>query len=87
MRYYNDSSRFSQLDLQTSRCHNPPPPNPSRPSQGAAYPLKSAIKLNPAPSINQIYSGVIGIDGNRMRFSFSDWKTILVLKTLGTEIR
>lgn len=34
-----------------------------------------------------MYSGVIIIDGNRIRFSLDDWKTMLVLKTLRAEIR
>jgi ATP-dependent RNA helicase DHX29 len=34
-----------------------------------------------------LYSGVITLDGNRARFSISDWKTMLVIKTLRTKLR
>ena len=35
----------------------------------------------------KMYAGVVVIDGNRIRFSLEDRKTMLVLKTLRTEIR
>jgi ATP-dependent RNA helicase DHX29 len=34
-----------------------------------------------------MYSGVIVIDGNRIRFAVKDWKTMLALKHLSAEIR
>lgn len=34
-----------------------------------------------------IYAGVIVLDGNRARFSVSDWKTMLVIKTLRAKLR
>ncbi|KAI1291588.1 ATP dependent RNA helicase [Xylaria venustula] len=34
-----------------------------------------------------MYAGVIILDGNRARFSVSDWKTLLVLKTLRARLR
>jgi ATP-dependent RNA helicase DHX29 len=34
-----------------------------------------------------LYSGVITLDGNRARFAISDWKTVLVIKTLRTKLR
>lgn len=33
------------------------------------------------------YAGVITLDGNRARFAVSDWKTMLVIKTLRTRLR
>ena len=33
------------------------------------------------------YAGVITLDGNRGRFAVSDWKTMLVIKTLRTRLR
>lgn len=35
----------------------------------------------------KMYSGVIIIDGNRLRFSVSDWKIMLAIKTLRLRIR
>ena len=35
----------------------------------------------------KMYSGVIVIDGNRIRFSVDDWKKLLAIKTLRTQIR
>lgn len=35
----------------------------------------------------QMYSGVIVIDGYRTRFSVNDWKTMLAIKTLRTQLR
>jgi len=35
----------------------------------------------------KMYSGVIVIDGNRIRFSLDDWRTILVIRALRTQIR
>jgi ATP-dependent RNA helicase DHX29 len=34
-----------------------------------------------------MYSGVIVIDGNRIRFRVDDWKTMLAIKALRTNIR
>jgi ATP-dependent RNA helicase DHX29 len=34
-----------------------------------------------------MYSGVLVLDGNRARFAVSDWKTMLVIKTLRTRLR
>jgi ATP-dependent RNA helicase DHX29 len=34
-----------------------------------------------------LYSGVIILDGNRGRFAVSDWKTMLVIRTLRTRLR
>lgn len=34
-----------------------------------------------------MYSGVLILDGNRARFAISDWKTMLVLKTLRSRLR
>lgn len=34
-----------------------------------------------------LYSGVFILDGNRARFAVSDWKTILVIKTLRARLR
>lgn len=33
------------------------------------------------------YSGVIILDGNRARFAVSDWKTMLIMKTLRTKLK
>ena len=35
----------------------------------------------------RMYAGVMIIDGNRIRFSVKDWKTMVVLKTLRAEIK
>lgn len=35
----------------------------------------------------KMYSGVIVIDGNRIKFAVDDWKKMLAIKTLRTEIR
>jgi len=35
----------------------------------------------------KMHSGVMVIDGNRIRFSLDDWKTILAIRALRTEIR
>lgn len=35
----------------------------------------------------QMYSGVIVVDGNRMRFSVDDWKLMLVIKILRQSLR
>ena len=35
----------------------------------------------------KLYSGVMVIDGNRIRFSFDDWKTMIAIKSLRTEVR
>ena len=35
----------------------------------------------------KMYAGVIVIDGNRIRFSVKDWKTMLVMKTIRAELR
>lgn len=34
-----------------------------------------------------MYAGVLILDGNRGRFAVSDWKTILVIKTLRSRLR
>lgn len=34
-----------------------------------------------------MYSGVLVLDGNRARFAVSDWKTMLVIKTLRTRLK
>lgn len=34
-----------------------------------------------------MYAGVITLDGNRARFAVSDWKTMLVMKTLRARLR
>ena len=34
-----------------------------------------------------MYSGVIVIDGNRLRFSVRDWKVMLVMKALRLRLR
>lgn len=34
-----------------------------------------------------MYSGVIIIDGNRVRFRVDDWKTLLAIKTLRNRLR
>lgn len=34
-----------------------------------------------------LYSGVLILDGNRARFAISDWKTMLVIKTMRTRLR
>lgn len=34
-----------------------------------------------------MYSGVIVIDGNRIRFSVDDWKTMVAIKQLRTQIQ
>jgi len=36
---------------------------------------------------SDMYSGVLILDGNRVRFSVSDWKTMLVIKTLRARLR
>lgn len=47
-----------------------------------------AVKiLTPTFSLLQMYSGVIIIDGNRIRFSTDSWKAMLALKSLRTQIR
>nr|KMM65618.1 ATP-dependent RNA helicase A [Coccidioides posadasii RMSCC 3488] len=35
----------------------------------------------------KMYSGVVSIDGNRIRFSVKDWKSMMALKALSTRIR
>ncbi|WEW57899.1 ATP-dependent RNA helicase [Emydomyces testavorans] len=35
----------------------------------------------------KMYSGVVSIDGSRMRFSVKDWKSMIVLKALSTRVR
>jgi len=34
-----------------------------------------------------MYAGVFILDGNRARFAVSDWKTMLVVKTLRAKLR
>jgi len=34
-----------------------------------------------------MYAGVFILDGNRARFAVSDWKTMLVIKTLRARLR
>jgi ATP-dependent RNA helicase DHX29 len=34
-----------------------------------------------------MYAGVLILDGNRARFAISDWKTMLVIKTLRARLR
>jgi ATP-dependent RNA helicase DHX29 len=34
-----------------------------------------------------MYAGVFILDGNRARFAVSDWKTMLVIKTLRSKLR
>lgn len=34
-----------------------------------------------------MYSGVLILDGNRVRFSVSDWKIMLAIKTLRARLR
>lgn len=34
-----------------------------------------------------MHAGVVVLDGNRARFSVSDWKTLLVVKTLRARLR
>jgi ATP-dependent RNA helicase DHX29 len=34
-----------------------------------------------------LYAGIISIDGGRLRYSVKEWKTLLALKALSTEIR
>jgi ATP-dependent RNA helicase DHX29 len=34
-----------------------------------------------------MYSGVIIVDGNRIRFSIKDWKSMLAFKILSSKIR
>lgn len=34
-----------------------------------------------------MYAGVFILDGNRARFAVSDWKTMLVIKTLRAKLR
>ena len=34
-----------------------------------------------------MYAGVFILDGNRARFAVSDWKTMLVIKTLRLKLR
>lgn len=36
---------------------------------------------------NQLYSGVISIDSNRIRFAAHTWKSILALKILNSRLR
>lgn len=35
----------------------------------------------------QMYSGVLVLDGNRVRFAIPDWKTMLVMKVLRARLR
>jgi ATP-dependent RNA helicase DHX29 len=35
----------------------------------------------------QMYAGVIILDGNKLRFSVSDWKTMLAIKVLRIRLR
>lgn len=35
----------------------------------------------------QLYSGVISIDANRIRFALRDWKSMLALKILNSRLR
>jgi ATP-dependent RNA helicase DHX29 len=34
-----------------------------------------------------MYAGIIAIDGNRVRFSVEDWKSMLAVKILSTRVR
>ena len=34
-----------------------------------------------------MYSGVVVVDGNRIRFSLDEWKTLLALKALRGQLR
>ena len=34
-----------------------------------------------------MYSGVIVIDGNRLRLSVADWKVVVIMKALRTKLR
>lgn len=34
-----------------------------------------------------MYSGIVAIDGNRIRFSLKDWKSMIALKALSTRVR
>ena len=46
-----------------------------------------AVALNCGEADFKIYSGVLAVDGNRMRFSVHDWKGMLVLKNLRKAVR
>lgn len=37
--------------------------------------------------MRQMYPGISAIDGNRIRFSFSDWKSMVAIKVLRHRIR
>ncbi|KAL8765432.1 MAG: hypothetical protein Q9209_007500 [Squamulea sp. 1 TL-2023] len=51
----------------------------------AVEPLPLAIACGEAEF--KMYSGIIVIDGNRMRFSVDDWKVMLAIKTLRQKLR
>lgn len=46
-----------------------------------------ALALLAGDAVFHLYAGVIVIDGNRMRLSVRDWKTMIVLKTLRAKMR
>ncbi|KAI9811170.1 MAG: hypothetical protein M1827_005621 [Pycnora praestabilis] len=46
-----------------------------------------AICLSCGDAEFRIFAGVVVLDGNRLRFSVSDWKTMVVLKALRTHLR
>jgi ATP-dependent RNA helicase DHX29 len=47
-------------------------------------PIECEVKTNLQM---QMYAGVFILDGNRARFSVSDWKTMLVIKVLRAKLR
>ena len=46
-----------------------------------------ALPQSTVTNIPQMYAGVFILDGNRARFAVSDWKTMLVIKTLRSKLR
>jgi ATP-dependent RNA helicase DHX29 len=50
------------------------------PAQPAAFILYLMLSL-------QMYAGVITLDGSKLRFSVSDWKTMLAIKVLRIRLR
>lgn len=53
----------------------------------AKFLLFNAPLTNLSPFLFQMYSGVLILDGNRVRFAMPDWKTMLVMKVLRARLR
>ena len=49
--------------------------------------IRFAPEFTPSNFLLQMYAGVVIIDGNKLRFSVSDWKTMLAIKVLRVRMR